>query len=97
MRISDWSSDVCSSDLFLFFEFLEVAMDCGLRAGVAQRHPQGVDRRVLPLSEQCRPGLLDIGFIQTAACHGASARFRNVLHTMYLHTAQWLLDRKSAV
>src|SRR3546814_1319152 len=30
MRISDWSSDVCSSDLFLRFTFASLCVICGL-------------------------------------------------------------------
>jgi len=53
----------------LFLQLLEVAVDRGLRAGVTQRHPQGVNRWVFSLCKQAAAGLLNIGFVQAASRH----------------------------
>src|SRR3546814_10756678 len=39
MRISDWSSDVCSSDLFRFSAMGDVAMSAAVLRELCQRHP----------------------------------------------------------
>src|SRR3546814_3011246 len=44
MRISDWSSDVCSSDLHVHVRCLERALDDAAEAGRAGRRHRGLAR-----------------------------------------------------
>src|SRR3546814_19351262 len=55
MRISDWSSDVCSSDLFAAFQETEHPVELApaeFRRGLALLEPLG-DREAVPGSEGC--------------------------------------------
>src|SRR3546814_12672837 len=62
MRISDWSSDVCSSDLFLGFHLAggDVVLDDLEIAGLAHigRPDRHARRHAEPLEHKLLPGLL---------------------------------------
>src|SRR3546814_1016383 len=55
MRISDWSSDVCSSDLFVVEELLAAVAQCVAAPGVV---PQHGNRGRMDRNE---PGLAELG------------------------------------
>lgn len=77
---------------FFRFDFLQVAVNGGFRAGVAQRHAYGIDGGVNPLRNQTVARLLDLTLVDAAASHGSVlCLFCTVLHTMYLHTTQTIV------
>ena len=64
----------------LFFQFLQVFVDCSLGAGIAQLHPNGVYRR---MPAQCQQGIarfLHFRFVEAGTCHGPNSLFDDVLH-----------------
>lgn len=68
------------------FEFFQVAMDGGFRAGIAQLDPYCVDAGILTPRQDGLAGFLNQRLVDAAAGHGLLLRFHNGLHTMYLHT-----------
>src|SRR3546814_18770386 len=54
MRISDWSSDVCSSDLAVDLEKLEYKLDVRLNQQAYEKHdlPEPVSRKLLDLMDR---------------------------------------------
>src|SRR3546814_9665 len=50
MRISDWSSDVCSSDLLHAVHELRIGQAFGANRGVDALDPQGAERTLLNLA-----------------------------------------------
>src|SRR3546814_18467041 len=59
MRISDWSSDVCSSDLFLH-HCQQLMLDAGWRLGNADITVIGERPKIGPYREQIRTALADM-------------------------------------
>ena len=58
----------------------QIAMNGGLRAGIAQLDAHRVDARVLAASKQRLPRLVNQCLVDAAACHVPLHRFRTVLH-----------------
>src|SRR3546814_6512434 len=78
MRISDWSSDVCSSDLFAL-ALLSRALGLRAAARPALRDDAGrggaAVRDAWP-RRRARPALVAVGARRGAAAHGLQARHR---------------------
>src|SRR3546814_11210635 len=74
MRISDWSSDVCSSDLFLLLR--EVADALGDERRLRRRAAGRVDHQRDRLEARLGEGALDQRF-EAGADHAAAPRPRN--------------------
>ncbi len=67
---------------FLLFQLPQITVNGGLGTGIAERHPDRIDRRILARCAQAIAGTLHIAFVQPRPCHPSLHVFRNVLHTM---------------
>src|SRR3546814_9571076 len=70
MRISDWSSDVCSSDLLInrFFERFEISIEC------TTRHACGLDHVIDHQMSPAPAGLIEVQHrIQQPGAHSFAA------------------------
>ncbi|MCY1298065.1 hypothetical protein D9M70_475290 [compost metagenome] len=76
----------CPPAVIGFFQFFQVAVDGGFRAGIAQLDPYGIDTRVFPPRQNGLPRLLHQCLVDATPGHNALLRFRIGLHTTYLHT-----------
>src|SRR3546814_1600080 len=91
MRMSDWSSDVCSSDLDRVFQLDELAGDAGEHVG----HVEGLRQEALDLAGAADGELVLFGQLVHAEDRDDVLKRLVLLQDRLHRTSHLIIDRKS--
>src|SRR3546814_4686648 len=92
MRISDWSSDVCSSDLWILASLLEVSIRCS-NATIAE----ALVDRLAPLANRLQAMYSSVSFGRLLGEAAAMLGRPEEARDFYLQALEVCHDRKSVV